>query len=627
MTLSLRLVDISGPFIDQAAPVRNWSSFPFNQIDLPVSPYLDEVRLQRGVERARTYLAAVQAQGYTGIVIDNLAHLVTFDHAPQQYYAPDSPFRLRALAYRQALLPLLYDATARGMQVYVTCDMQWLTDDLRRKVGPIAADNPQLAALNRAALIDLFTALPMVRGVIVRIGETGGAHDVAGYTGHLIYHEVAAIRHLIATLLPVCTQFDRHLIMRTWTLGIGEAGDLICSPERYSAVFADQHDPHLLVSVKHTPADFFRHLPLNPTLGLPGPRQIVEVQNRREYELFGLVPAGIIGLHSAAIRRAAHDPQCVGLWAWNSTGGWGGGGASLGPNGWNLWTEASSALTATLALHPERDAERFVTEWFAQRLAGYNPAFIEAVTTAYLESEYLIEQGWYLGRMSRMQKLGGIVVPSLLWVWWMRPTAALPVWVYLAETLGEVEPAIAQAAQAVEAAQQLYDAVKAYAPDGDALAQHLVTSLEYFVDALIIAWRTRALLLPLAAAARTNRRCDLSAETTALRAAIQRHLEHWGGRTDFPSLELDELTKFLHRWEQSPRLVWNRAKLAAWLVTLARRQPSRSTRARTLLSFLLPTRLRRRLLQTALPWLSRRFDLLPTIFFETGPAIGEWAQL
>ncbi|MCX7860494.1 MAG: hypothetical protein N2385_10410 [Chloroflexus sp.] len=626
MTLSLRLVDISGPFIDQSAPVRNWSSFPFSQIDLLAPPYVDEARLQRGVERARVYLAAVQAQGYTGIVIDNLAHLVTFDHAPQQYYAPDSPFRQRALAYRRALLPLLRDAAARGMQVYVTCDMQWMTEDVCRVAGSIAADNPRLDELNRAALIDLFTALPMISGVIVRIGETGGAHDWAGYTGHLIYHDVAAIRHLIAALLPVCAQFDRHLIMRTWTLGIGEAGDLLWSPERYTAVFADQRDPHLLVSIKHTPADFFRLLPPNPTLGLPGPRQIVELQNRREYELFGLVPSGLVGLHSAAIRRADRNPQCVGIWAWNSTGGWGGGGASVGPDGWNLWTEAGSALTAALAARSELDAERFVREWFEQRLAGYTPAFVAAVATAYLESERLIELGWYLGRAPGLQRIGGIVMPSLLWVWWMRPTAALPVWVYLAEMVAEVEPVIAQAAQATQAAQQLRDAVAAYAPEGDPLARQIVTSLDYLVDALTIAWRARALLLPLAALARSNQRRDLSTEAAALRAAIQRHRERWAGRVDFPPLELDELATFLARWERSPRLVWNRARLAARLVALARRQPPRSTRARALLSFLLPTRLRRHLLQTALPWLSRRLDLLPTIFFETGPAIGEWAR-
>ncbi len=626
MPLALRLVDISGPFVDQSAPVRNWSSFPFSQIDIPAPPYVDQARLQRGVERALAYLDAVQAQGYTGIVIDNLAHLVTFDQAPRQYYAPDSPFRLRALAYRQALWPLLTEAANRGMPVYVTTDMQWMTSELRKVAGALTADNPRLAAINQAAFIDLFSALPMVQGVIIRIGETGGAHDLAGYTGHLLYHDVATIRHLIATLLPVCVTFDRHLVIRTWTLGIGEAGDLISSPARYAAVFADQHDPHLLVSIKHTPADFFRFLPPNPTLGLPGPRQLVEVQNRREYELFGLVPAGVVHLHSAAIRRAATSPQCVGIWAWNSTGGWGGGGATLGPNGWNLWTEVSSAVTAALARQPDIDAEAFVRTWFAQRLANYSPPFAEAVATAYLVSEQLIEEGWYFGRLPALTNVKGMVTPSLLWVWWMHPTAALPVWVYLAESLTAIEPVINRAEQAVQQAQRLRDHVAATAPSSDPLAQQIVTSLVYLHDARTIAWRTRAFLLPLAAAVKSRRRPVLDAAAQALVAAIQHHREHWGERTDFPPLELDELTDFLATWQRSPALVWHRAKLAAWIVTLLRRQSAGVVRIGPKTGALLPPPVRRHLLQTTLPWLSRRLNLLPDIFFETGPAIGEWAR-
>ncbi|MEF3275458.1 MAG: hypothetical protein K6356_13890 [Chloroflexus sp.] len=626
MTLSLRLVDISGPFIDPAAPVRNWSSFPFSQLDLPTPPYVDEVRLRRGVEQARAYLAAVQAQGYTGIVIDNLAHLVTFDQAPQPYYAADSPYRLRSLAYRAALAPLLTEAAERGMQIYVTCDMQWMTTELRPQVGPLVAGNPRLDELNRAALIDLFTALPMVSGVIIRIGETGGAHDCAGYTGHLIYHDVAAIRHLIATLLPVCARFDRHLIMRTWTLGIGEAGDLLYSPARYQAVFADQHDPHLLVSIKHTPADFFRLLPLNPTLGLPGPRQIVELQNRREYELFGLVPAGVAALHSAAIRRAAAEPRCIGIWAWNSTGGWGGGAASLGPQGWNIWTEASSALTAALAQQPAIEAAEFVRAWFARRMAAYDANFVAAVATAYLDSEQLLEQGWYFGRPPGLERFGGIVMPSLLWVWWMRPTVALPVWVYLAEALGDPATVIARSALAVQTANTLATQVAKLAPASDSTVTQIVTSLHYLVDALTIAHATRTLLLPLATIARIGQPRDLRAETHALRSVIARHHAQWGGRSDFPPLELAELTRFLDQWERTPRLTLAKARLAAHLITLARRQHHRPVRAGALLGLLLPSRMRRLLLATALPWLSRQLDLLPTIFFEAGPPIGEWAR-
>lgn len=199
--------------------------------------------------------------------------------------------------------------------------MQWATPPLQAYVGRRAADNPRLAEVNRWALEELFARFPQVRGLVVRTGEAGGAHDQgAAYTGHMLYTSAEALRGLIATLLPVCAARGRLLIMRTWSIGIGELGDLIWSPERYRAVFAGFGSPHLLVSVKHGPSDFFRLLPHNPTLGLPGPRQIVELQNRREYELFGMLPSSVAGLHAVALRHARErNPRLAGVWAWNAT--------------------------------------------------------------------------------------------------------------------------------------------------------------------------------------------------------------------------------------------------------------------------------------------------------------------
>src|SRR5215470_7546765 len=106
------LADIGGPFYEFAKPFRNWSALPFYQIDTPVAPYVDRAQLERGVARAGAYLAQIHAQGYTGIVIDNLAHLVTFDSAPQSIYTLDDPCRLRALAYSAAFRRLFAQAAA-----------------------------------------------------------------------------------------------------------------------------------------------------------------------------------------------------------------------------------------------------------------------------------------------------------------------------------------------------------------------------------------------------------------------------------------------------------------------------------------------------------------------------------
>ena len=149
----------------------------------------------------------------------------------------------------------------------------------------------------------------------------------------MLYRTAANLRGLIASLLEVCERHGRQLIMRTWSIGIGELGDLHWSPARYQAVFGGFNSPWLLASIKHSPSDFFRLLPDNPTLGLPGPLQIVELQNRREYELFGMVPSSVAQIHQHVVQHAAPSPNWAGIWAWNSTGGWGGGRAALGADG------------------------------------------------------------------------------------------------------------------------------------------------------------------------------------------------------------------------------------------------------------------------------------------------------
>lgn len=644
--MQLRLADISGPFYDPRKPFRNWSSFPFAQIDQPVAPYVDQAQLNWGVDRACAQLDALSAQGYTGVVIDNLAHLVAFDGAGEAIYAADSPFRLRALAYRAAFGRLFAHAAGLGMQVYVTSDMQWSTPPLRAAVGELRADSPRLAALNRLALEELLTAMPAVAGLVLRVGEAGGAHNQgADYCGHMIYTAPAELRGLINALLPVCERHGRRLIVRTWSVGIGDLGDLICSPARYAEVFGDMRSPNLLVSIKHGPADFFRLMPHNPTLGLPGPRQIVELQNRREYELFGMVPSSVAELHRAALARAAADPQCAGFWAWNATGGWGGGRAALGGQGWSLWTELSSALTAALAADVGLDADGFVSRWMIRRLSDQfddrppttdsqpesvvggrssAEAFAEAAADLYLDSADLIERGWYMGALpGSAGALGGIHLSPLLWVWWTRPTAALPIWSYLAHAAGDVGAAVEAGRQAAARAADHARRLERLAPAGDPEAARLVASARYLASALEVAQVARALLLPLMDAAwRAERppREQLRLAARQARRKLQAHRAEWSGDADLPPLEVAELEQFTRRLERAPWRIWVQAR-----ATCAAIRRMRAARPGRPLSPAL-ARAGALLMAAALPWLNRRLNLLPSIFFEAGPAIGEWAR-
>lgn len=647
------LTDISGPFYDREKPFRNWSSFPFYQLDLPHAPFVDYGQLAQGIARARRYLEAIHAQGYTGIVVDNLPHLVGFENAPSTIYTPDSPYRLRAARYRTALKPLFEQVVQRGMEVFVTTDMQWSTPPVRRFVGRLSVYNPRLAAVNRWALEELFTQLPQVRGLVVRIGETGGAHNQGqNYTGHMLYTTSEHLRQLINTLLPVCVQYDRLLIIRTWSIGIGELGDLLWSPTRYAATFAGYDSPHLLVSIKHGPADFFRMHPHNPTLGLPGPAQIIELQNRREYELFGMVPSAVVPLHQNVMQHAvATNRRFAGVWAWNSVGGWGGGRAALGATGWNLWTELSSTLTADLTHNPDLDPSTFVHDWCRER---FDPAFASAVAELYLESAGFIERGWYPGRLPQGERnLGAIYLPSLLWVWWMRPTASLVIWAYLATAVTDREALLQAGIKTVARLAEHIERLSQLAPASDPRAAFVLESARYFHDVLLVAHHIRSLMLRGFAAAGASRRADwnaVAAEASRVRTVIRQHHAAWANNPEFPPLEIAEIDAFLQALERQPGALWLRTRIASLLVERLKTGQRLGRQVRTggliamavlvfllfyegrpragatgaLASLLLVLPLRQRAIKLLLPWFSRRFNLLPSIFFETGPAFTEW---
>lgn len=648
------LTDIAGPFYDTTKPFRNWSALPFYQLDLPDRPYVDQQQLAHGLNRALVYLDHIHAQGYTGITVDNLAHLVTFARAPVQIYCAESPYLQRAAIYRAAFAQLFERAAQLGMEVFVTTDMQWSTPPLLGYIGSLAAGNPRLAEINRWAVDELFAALPQLSGLIVRTGEAGGAHNQAvGYASHMLYRTAADLRGLIATLLEECELHQRRLIMRTWSIGIGELGDLHWSPTRYQAVFGGFDSPWLLTSIKHGPSDFFRLLPDNPTLGLPGPQQIIELQNRREYELFGMVPSSVAQIHQHVVQHAEANPGWAGVWAWNSTGGWGGGRAALGAHGWSVWTELSSALTAALVRNPELDTSVWTQHWCIERFgAGVGTA----VSKVYLESGELIEQGWYGGALARGEHaIGGLYLPSLLWVWWMRPTASLMIWAYLASASDDRRANERTHTAAVERLDWHAEQLAACVPPTDADAAALVSGVRYMSSVFAVAQAIRSLMEPAFDAAwrsSPEQWHQALERIPAVRAVLARHQEQWRADADFPALELAEIEAFLRALERTPRRIWLQARMAcrlvarlrdpqplsshnhatslvavsAVLIALTRRRHHGTVFIGALASVLLAVVLRRRAIQIGLPWLSRRFYLLPSIFFETGPALTEWAD-
>ncbi len=59
---------------------------------------------------------------------------------------------------------------------------------------------------------------------------------------------------------------DKSIIFRTWSVGVGEVGDMRTNPESYDRLLASIDSPNLIVSTKLAGDDFYSNLPLNRTL-------------------------------------------------------------------------------------------------------------------------------------------------------------------------------------------------------------------------------------------------------------------------------------------------------------------------------------------------------------------------
>ena len=88
---------------------------------------------------------------------------------------------------------------------------------------------------------------------------------------------------------------NRHLILRTWTVGAYPVGDCIWHPQTLARCLEGISSPAFILSMKYGESDFFRYLPLNPQFFATKVQKMIELQARREYEGCGEYPSFIGG--------------------------------------------------------------------------------------------------------------------------------------------------------------------------------------------------------------------------------------------------------------------------------------------------------------------------------------------
>ncbi|NYE19201.1 hypothetical protein [Microbacterium immunditiarum] len=430
--LPFRMVDIGAVGVtadpEEWRPGTNYShvSEAFRDVYLADAPYIDEDALDDAFDDWDAFLRTSVAQGYNAVAWPGFIEYVDFADAPDgPVYPDDDPHIARAAALREAFGPFWDRAAELGVDVFLRTDMLALTpaldDYLTKRFGGADTENLELWQVYADALDELYEDQPALDGVVIRIGEAGDIYDTPGwdYYSALTVRSVDAVRAMLDVLTAQAESSGTDVIFRTWSVGIGDVGDMHIDPESYEAVLGGIDSDALIVSTKYTAGDFYSWLPLNETLATGDHRRIVEFQSRREFEAFGAFPNDLGPEFQWALNEVlAANPNIEGIWTWTQDGGpWRAGPMSLYLKSgfWQLY-EHNARQAAALARDPDADLPQVTADW-AREWFSDDSATVQAIAQAMARSRTAIEQGLYLAPFaeSRVSALG-LEPPPQMWL-------------------------------------------------------------------------------------------------------------------------------------------------------------------------------------------------------------------
>lgn len=514
--MKYRLVDLGAVGIPQD-PARwdptNYSHHlrALEDMLLAQSPYVDREEFVAVQAQFADYVQRMVAYGNNGIVIPGFLEFVNFERVGDgfQIYPADSEYRARHLALRNAFNQLVEHAQMMGMQVYLYTDMLALTPPLeayfQERFGGLDTENAGFWQVYARGLEELLASMPALDGIMIRIGEAGTIYNLPGwdYYSALAVRSVEAAQAMLAAFLEVAESQDKTIIFRTWSVGVGQVGDMHTNPESYATLLASLSSPNLVVSTKYVMGDFYSYLPFNPTLREGSQQRIVEFQNRLEFEGFMAFPDYIAPMHQQALRMLRPDnPGIDGFWQWNQNGGpQQAGPMSLYPF-YGFWQniDANTYVTSHLGWEPDADAMSLAEDW-VRRTFGNDPEAVANLTQVLLLSREPVLKGLYVSPFARQQVNAlGLETTPMMWIFeWdiVDGSNSVLSTVYLTSR-EQVDGAIDEGFEAAESVRQmqalLADIPPSQVSEPELLAK-LADSLAYEADLFqTLAWYREAFL-------------------------------------------------------------------------------------------------------------------------------------
>ncbi|MBD3420877.1 MAG: hypothetical protein GF398_12225 [Chitinivibrionales bacterium] len=381
----------------------NWSKIPFEYLEN--NGRLDARICSRIVQDFKTYAHKASAYGYNAITLDDVAHLVVHEFYHQR-------LKDKIGDYQDLYRRLFKLAAQYRLQVFVTSDVMFFNPFIEKNTGD---NQDRITTLLTNSLQLLFTEFSQVKGVIARFGETDGLDVNDSFHSKLVIRKPAQCRKYVRSMLRACRKFDRLLIVRTWTLGAYDIGDLMWNEKTYQAIFKGLPSRHLLISHKYGDTDFQRHLQLAPLVFAGKHKKILELQARREYEGFGEFPSFVGYDYEHLFWQLEHFDRLAGISVWAQTGGWSHFNKLTFLQNSSIWNEINAFVT--VKIFRERVSADEALNQFAKLAFPGKP--VNELRKLLKLSDLVIKELWYMPSFSHKQLyFRRIRVPTLIWVFW-----------------------------------------------------------------------------------------------------------------------------------------------------------------------------------------------------------------
>lgn len=426
---SFRLVDMGGVGI--LPDTANWGNnyehnvHRFEDLFLENAPYVNPEAFERIERELQTYTVHMAEFGMTGIVFPGFLEYVNFSKLGDgsKVYR-DEDYVSRHLALREHFCRLMTFTQEAGLKVYLYTDMVALTPSLKaymeEHLGGIDTESEALWEIYRAAAEEVFETMP-VDGLMIRIGEAGAVYNKPGwdYFSELYVRTDEAVRMMLEAFLETAEKYDKTIIFRTWSVGVGEIGDMHTNPETYTRVIEPVQSDNLVISTKYCRGDYYAWLPFNPTILEGKHRRIAEFQLRREFEGLGSLVNYMGPLYQAALQEfSSGNPGFEGVWLWTQEGG----PLRAGPlaiypfHGFNTVNDANVYAAGRLVQDPCADITEVTGDWIRDYF-GIDSLLVENMTELLLMSHGITKKGLYISEFAKWDvRALGLEPPPMLWI-------------------------------------------------------------------------------------------------------------------------------------------------------------------------------------------------------------------